>query len=45
MAQEGRKPVFHLKLADGAICSQVQTVERCYRDFRDLAQLINAQAS
>ncbi|MFP4696960.1 ParA family protein [Thiohalospira sp.] len=40
MAQEARKPMFHLKPADGAIGSHVQAVQNCYRDFRDLAQTI-----
>lgn len=45
MAQEARKPMFHLKPADGAIGSHVQAVKSCYRDFRDLAQTINERAS
>ena len=45
MAQEARKPMFHLKPADGAIGSHVQAVKSCYRDFRDLAQTISVRAS
>lgn len=37
MAQEARKPKFHLKPADGAIGAHVQS---CYRDFRALARTI-----
>jgi len=40
MAQEARKPMFHLKPADGAIGAHVQAVLRCYRDFRALARTI-----
>lgn len=40
MAQEARKPMFHLKPADGAIGSHVQAVQSCYRDFRALAKAI-----
>jgi cellulose biosynthesis protein BcsQ len=43
MAQEARKPMFHLKPADGAIGSHVQAVKSCYRDFRDLAQTIHSR--
>jgi len=37
MAQEARKPMFHLKPADGAIGSHVQAVRNCYQDFKSLA--------
>jgi chromosome partitioning protein len=37
MAQEARKPMFHLKPADGAIGAHVAAVQDCYRDFRALA--------
>jgi cellulose biosynthesis protein BcsQ len=37
MAQEARKPMFHLKPADGAIGAHVQAVQDCYKDFRALA--------
>lgn len=44
MAQEARKPMFHLKPADGAIGSHVQAVGNCYQDFRALAQAIEDRA-
>lgn len=40
MAQEARKPMFHLKPADGAIGGHIQTVQGAYRDFRTLAKKI-----
>lgn len=45
MAQEARKPMFHLKPADGAIGAHVQAVQNCYRDFRALADEIAQRAS
>lgn len=45
MAQEARKPMFHLKPADGAIGAHVQAVQNCYRDFRSLAATIKRKAS
>lgn len=44
MAQEARKPMFHLKPADGAIGAHVQAVQNCYRDFRSLAATISQKA-
>jgi cellulose biosynthesis protein BcsQ len=44
MAQESRKPMFHLKPADGAIGSHVQAVQRCHRDFKRLAETIAQRA-
>jgi len=44
MAQEARKPMFHLKPADGAIGAHVQAVQNCYRDFRALAGEVAARA-
>ena len=44
MAQEARKPMFHLKPADGAIGAHVQAVQNCYRDFRNLAATIKEKA-
>ncbi len=44
MAREARKPMFHLKPADGAIGSHVQAVQNCFRDFRALAQTIEERA-
>jgi len=37
MAMEARKPIFHLKSADGAIGAHTYAVKACERDFRDLA--------
>lgn len=37
MAQEARKPIFHLKPADGAIGSHALAVQDVRREFRDLA--------
>ena len=44
MAQEARKPMFHLKPADGAIGAHVQAVQNCYRDFRALAGEVAGRA-
>ncbi|MBS1942661.1 MAG: ParA family protein [Bacteroidetes bacterium] len=38
MAQEARKPMFHLKPADGAIGGHVAAVQACYADFERLAK-------
>jgi cellulose biosynthesis protein BcsQ len=43
MAQEARKPMFHLKPADGAIGAHVQAVQQCYRNFKSLAGKIDAR--
>jgi hypothetical protein len=40
MAMEVRKPMFHLKPADGAIGAHVTAVAECYRDFERLAEEI-----
>lgn len=40
MAQEARKPIFHLKPADGAIGSHIAAVKNVYRDFKHLAEKI-----
>lgn len=40
LAQEARKPMFHLKPADGASGAHVQQVQGCYRDFYQLANRI-----
>lgn len=40
MAQEARKPMFHLKPADGAVGGHAAAVQDCYRDFRELARRI-----
>ena len=40
MAHEARKPMFHLKAADGALGGHIHAVQDCYRDFEKLALLI-----
>lgn len=40
MAQEARKPIFHLTTADGAIGSHAVAANDARRDFRDLAKKI-----
>ncbi|MCM1983621.1 hypothetical protein [Lyngbya confervoides] len=40
MAQESRKPIFHLKPADGAMGSHLYAVRDVYQDFKKLAQEI-----
>lgn len=40
MAQEARKPMFHLKAADGALGGHIHAVQDCYRDFENLATAI-----
>jgi chromosome partitioning protein len=37
MAMEARKPMFHLKAADGAIGAHAAAVQMCYQDFKSLA--------
>lgn len=37
MAMEARKPMFHLKPADGAIGAHAAAVQMCYQDFKQLA--------
>ncbi|MBF0460704.1 MAG: AAA family ATPase [Magnetococcales bacterium] len=44
MAQEVRKPIFHLKPADGAIGSHYGGVQDAYQDFKQLTQKIIARA-
>lgn len=43
MAQEARKPMFHLKPADGAISAHTYAVKNVYRDFEALACKIAEQ--
>ena len=43
MAQEARKPIFHLTTADGAIGSHAAAAAAARRDFRDLARKIAAR--
>jgi len=45
MAQEARKPMFHLKPADGAIGAHLQSAHDAYNDFRALAAAIVEKAS
>jgi len=40
MAMEARKPIFHLKPADGARGSHVAAARRCGDDFRELTRAI-----
>ena len=43
MAQEARKPMFHLKAADGALGGHIYAVQDCYSDFKVLATSIAAK--
>lgn len=43
MAMEARKPIFHLRPADGAIGSHAQAVLDCRQDFHRLAQQVAAR--
>lgn len=45
MAQEARKPIFHLKPADGAIGSHLQSAMDAHRDFKTLALNIIEKAA
>ena len=40
MAREARKPMFHLRAADGALGGHIHAVQDCYEDFEALAQSI-----
>jgi len=40
MAQEARKPMFHLTAADGALGAHTYAVQDCYEDFKKLARAI-----
>ncbi|NOY93092.1 MAG: ParA family protein [Deltaproteobacteria bacterium] len=40
MAMEARKPIFHLKPADGALGSHVAAAKRCGEDFENLTRAI-----
>jgi chromosome partitioning protein len=44
MAQEARKPMFHLKVADGAIGSHFQAAQDAGRHFKQLALRIANEA-
>ena len=43
MAHEVRKPMFHLRAADGALGGHIYAVQDCYRDFERLAASIAAR--
>ena len=43
MAQEARKPMFHLRAADGALGGHIHAVQDCYHDFKGLAIAIAAK--
>jgi chromosome partitioning protein len=43
MAQEARKPMFHLKPADGAIGAHFKSAQEAHRDFEALARTIAAR--
>ncbi len=43
MAHEVRKPMFHLRAADGALGGHIYAVQDCYNDFRRLAATIAAK--
>ncbi len=40
LAHEARKPMFHLKAADGALGGHIYAVQDCHRDFEKLARRI-----
>ncbi len=40
LADEARKPIFHLKAADGAIGAHFQAAQRVYSEFKQLARRI-----
>ena len=44
MAQESRKPLFHLKPADGALGAHTYAVRDAYNDFRQLSLKIVRKA-
>ena len=43
MAHEARKPMFHLKAADGALGGHSYAVQDCYEDFETPAKAIAAK--
>ena len=43
MAQEARKPMFHLRAADGALGGHIYAVQDCFSDFEKLARAIAAR--
>ena len=40
MAHEARKPMFHLRAADGALGGHIYAVQDCHADFKALAASI-----
>jgi hypothetical protein len=40
LGQEARKPIFHLKPADGAFGGHAQAAQSAYQDFKSLASAI-----
>lgn len=42
LAQEARKPMFHLRPADGALGGHMAAVQACRRHFQDLARRVAA---
>ena len=44
MAQEARKPIFHLRPADGALGANVAAVRDAYKDFEKLSSKILSEA-
>ena len=45
MAHEARKPMFHLKVADGALGGHIYAVRDCYDDFERLARTIASKCN
>ncbi len=43
LAHDARKPMFDLRAADGALGSTQAYVQKCYEDFRDLANTLLAR--
>lgn len=43
MAQQARKPMFHLRPADGALGSHFQAAQSAFKDFRELASRISSR--
>ena len=44
MAMEARKPIFHLKPADGAIGSHMLAAQEVRKDFHSLAKRLASEA-
>lgn len=45
LAQEARKPMFHLKTADGAVGSHATAALEVFKDYKQLAEHIAARCS